>query len=130
MNVRTATSIMLVIIGLVTLFHLALILKIIPYDIAWGGRLTNDTEMYVFESASIIINLFLGFTLLIKGEYINQLLSEKVVNIILWAFVILFALNTVGNVLAKTNFEKYFTILTLTSSILIWRILKAKKQQS
>lgn len=127
MNIRTATNIMLGIIGLVTLFHLALMLKIIPYDIAWGGRLTNDSEMYVFESVSIIINLFLGFTILIKGNYVKQMLSKKTVNIILWVFVVLFALNTVGNILAKTDFEKYFTILTLSSSILILIILTAKK---
>lgn len=127
MNIRTATNIMLGIIGLVTLFHLALMLKIIPYDIAWGGRLTNDSEMYVFESVSIIINLFLGFTILIKGNYVKQMLSKKTVNIILWVFVVLFALNTVGNILAKTDFEKYFAILTLSSSILILIILKAKK---
>lgn len=130
MKIRTATNIMLVIIGLVTLFHLALILKIIPYNIAWGGRLTNDSEMYVFESVSIIINLFLGFILLVKGTYIQQLLPEKIVNIILWIFVILFALNTVGNVFAKTSFEKYFAILTFSSSLLIWIILKAKNKHS
>ena len=117
---------MLVLIGLITLFHLALILKIIPYDIAWGGRLTNDAEMYVFETVSISLNLLLGVTLLIKGNYIKQLFSGKTVNVILWIFLIIFALNTVGNVLAKTHFEKYFAILTLSFSILIWRILKSK----
>jgi hypothetical protein len=35
------------------LFHLSIIAKIIPYNITWGGRLTNDTEMYVFETISI-----------------------------------------------------------------------------
>ena len=127
---RTAANIMLVIIGLVTLFHLALLLKIIPYNIAWGGRLTNDSEMYVFESVSIIINLFLGLTLLVKANYIKQLLPKKAVNIILWVFVVIFALNTVGNAFAKTNFEKYFAILTLSSSILIWIILKAKNNHA
>lgn len=130
MNSKTATNIMLGIIALVTIFHLALLFKIIPYDIAWGGRLKNDSDMYVFESISIIINLFLGFTLLIKGNYIKNLLPVKAVNIILWVFVVIFALNTIGNIFAKTNFEKYFAILTLSSSILIWKILKSKSRKS
>lgn len=124
MDLKKTTFVMLVIIGLVTIFHLLLILKIIPYDITWGGRLTNDSEMYMFEIISIFINLFLGLTLLIKGNYVRQLLPKKIVNIILWVFVVIFALNTVGNIFAKTNFEKYFSILTLLSAIIIWRILK------
>jgi hypothetical protein len=35
---------------------------------------------------------------------------------------VLFTLNTIGNLFAETNFEKYFTLLTLLSSVLIWLI--------
>jgi len=51
----------------VLLFHLSIILKIIPYEITWGGRLKNDSEMYVFETISIVINLFL-FLILTKDR--------------------------------------------------------------
>ena len=37
-------------------------------------------------------------------------------------------LNTIGNLFAKTTFEKGFTILTLVNSILLWVILKNNKQ--
>ncbi len=120
---------MLGLIIAVTIFHLSIILKIIPYEITWGGRLKNDAEMYVFETISIAINLFLDFILLTKGSYIRQIIPMKVVNLILWIFLILFGLNTIGNVLAKTNFEKFFAILTFASSILIWIILKKKTNE-
>ncbi len=68
MNKRTAIKIMLLLITTVTIFHFCIILKIIPYEITWGGRLKNDSEMYVFESLSILINTFLILTLLIKGN--------------------------------------------------------------
>ncbi len=130
MNSKTASKIMLWLIVAVTIFHLSILLKIIPYEITWGGRLKNDSEMYVFETISITINLFLGMIILIKGKYIKQIIPLKVVNIILWVFIVLFVLNTVGNLMAKTNFEKLFTILTLASSILIWIILvKSKHEQ-
>lgn len=110
----------------VIIFHICIMAKIIPYNIAWGGRLTNDTEMYTFETISILINMFLSWVLLMKGNLTKFKLSDKALTIILWVFFGLFVLNTIGNLLAKTNFEKFFTILTGLSAVLIWHILKQK----
>ena len=130
MNSKTAIKLMLWLLGAVMLFHLCIILKIVPYEITWGGRLKNDSEMYVFETISMIIIFCLLIVLLIKGKYLREFIPTKFVNIILWFYLVLFGLNTIGNVLAKTNFEKYFAILTLAFSFLIWVILtKGKKQR-
>lgn len=102
--------------------------KIIPYDIAWGGRLENDSQMYVFECISILINGFLIMILLLKANYVKHQFSEKILNGILRVFQVLFMLNTVGNFLAKTNFEKFFALLTAILAILIWIILKRENQ--
>ena len=128
MNTKTAIRIMLWLVLAFIIFHLTIIIKIVPYEITWGGRLKNDSEMYMFETISIAINLFLGFILLLKGEFIKQLLPQKVVNAVLWAFLVLFVLNTLGNMVAKTNFEKFFAIITLALSILLWIILNKKKK--
>ncbi len=111
----------------VILFHICIILKIIPYNIAWGGNLTNDNEMYVFEAISILVNLFLSWILLMKGGFVNFKFSTQSLNIILWIFFAIFILNTVGNLLAKTLFEKFFAILTGLSAVLLWYILTQKK---
>ncbi|KGL61724.1 hypothetical protein [Polaribacter sp. Hel1_85] len=105
-------------------------IKIVPYEITWGGRLKNDSEMYVFETISIIINLFLFSILLIKGKYLGGFIPIKVVNVILWGFFVVFGLNTIGNILAKTNIEKFFALLTLFFSILIWIILRKDKKHN
>ena len=111
----------------VIVFHICIILKIIPYNIAWGGRLENDNEMYVFETISILINVFLSWILLMKGDFVKFKFSDTIMKIILWTFFGLFVLNTVGNILAKTNFEKLFALLTGFSATLIWNILMKKK---
>jgi len=128
MTPKTAIKIMLAILFSLLLFHLCIVVKIIPYEITWGGRLKNDTEMYTFETISIAVNLLLVITLLIKGQYIKQLIPIKIVNIILWIFLVIFALNTIGNIFAKTNFEKLFTLLTLASVVLIWVILRKSRK--
>ena len=128
MDAKTPIKIVLGITVVVMLFHLCIILRIIPYEITWGGRLKNESEMYAFETVSIIINLFLGLILLIKAGYLKPFIPLKIVNMILWAFFGLFALNTIGNLLAKTIFEKFLAILTLTLSVLIWKILVKRKE--
>ena len=127
MTAKLSIKIILGIIIAVTVFHLSILFKLIPYDIAWGGRLTNDQEMYVFETVSLVINFIFALVLLIKGKFIKQLLPEKVVNVMLWIFLVLFALNTIGNIFAKTNFEKGFTVVTLATAVLLWIILKKPK---
>jgi len=111
----------------VILFHICIIFKIIPYDIAWGGRLKNDAEMYVFEIISILINIFLSIVLLMKGDIVRFRFSDKVINVILLIFFVIFILNTIGNLFAQTFLEKFFAILTGFSAILIWNITMKKK---
>lgn len=124
---RNAIKIFLGQLILIILFHIFIIAKIVPYDITWGGRLTNDNEMYVFEAISILINVFLSWLLLMKANLVKFKFSNQVVNIILWIFFAIFILNTIGNIFAKTVFEKFFAILTGLSAILIWNIINGEK---
>ena len=124
---NNSIKIFLGLIAAVILFHICIIAKVIPYNIAWGGRLTNDTEMYVFETISIFINVFLSWILLMEGNFIKFKFSSKTIHIILWVFFGLFVLNTIGNIFAKTNFEKFFAVLTGLFTILIWNIKQQEK---
>lgn len=118
---------MLILLVAVILFHLSIILKIVPYEFTWGGLLKLDAEMYIFETVSILINLFLGTILMVKGHYLRPILPAQVVRVILSAFLVLFSLNTVGNLLAKTTFEKLLSLFTLVSAVLLWMVLRRTK---
>lgn len=107
-------------LSLILLFHLLILIKVIPYTIAWGGRLTNDQEMYVMESVSLVLNVILLIALYIK----SQPTTRKGVNAVLWVFLVLFALNTMGNLFAKTAFEKGFAGVTLVLAVLLWKVLR------
>lgn len=127
MKTKVYIRLMILLVSAVTAFHVCLILKLIPYDIAWGGRLKSDKEMYMFEAISILVNFFLFAVLLIKGNYLKLRINEKIVNAILWVFFAIFILNTIGNLLAKTNFEKVFGIVTLILVVGLWQVLKKKR---
>ena len=129
MNSQTSIKLLLALLSMVIVFHFCIIAKIIPYNVAWGGRIQNDTEMYVFETISIMINLFLGFILLMKGNYIKFQFRQKTLDVVLRVFLVIFILNTVGNIFAKTNFEKFFAVLTLFLAFLIWKVLRKNNNE-
>jgi hypothetical protein len=122
-STKTTIKILTSLLVLVIFFHLLILLKIIPYTIAWGGRLKTDQEMYVFESVSIVINLLLIFILSLKAKHVKH----KIIDITLWIFFVLFSLNTIGNLLAKTTFEKSFSVITLLFAVLLFKILRKSK---
>ncbi len=108
---------------LVMSFHLFILFKIIPFNIVWGGQFKSEQEMYVFESISIILNSLLLWVLSLK----NQNVKHKFIDITLWFFFIIFFLNTIGNLFAQTNFEKFFSIFTLLFALFLFKILWKKK---
>jgi len=126
LSAQNAIKIMMGLLLMVIFFHVLIMIQVIPYEIAWGGRLQNTEQMYMFEALSILLNLFLLFILLMKGRYIKFWLREKTLNIVLVIFLILFILNTVGNLFAQTNFEKLFALLTLIFAFLLWMVLRSK----
>lgn len=121
---KISANILIALISLVILFHISVIVKLIPFEIVWGGQITNEQEMYIFEVVSILINALLLLTILTKVNYITLSIPLKVVDVILWLFVWLFLINTIGNLFAETYLEKFFSLLTLAFAFLIWQIVR------
>jgi len=104
---KIAVRSMLGLLSLLILFHLIVLIQLIPYDAVWAGRLNSVEEMYRFESISILINVLLLVVFLIKAKNLrNGSRSGKVISIILWVSVGLFALNTIGNLFAENLIER------------------------
>lgn len=100
------------------LFHLFVLIGIVPANIVWGGRAANKQEIIQLELISIALNsLFLAFSFLLNGNLkIN--LKPAYIKIILWFMSIIFILNTFGNLMAKSSVETMiFTPLTILLSV-------------
>jgi hypothetical protein len=121
---KQALNTLLALILLVVVFHLLVLVQVIPYNIVWAGSVKSVAEMQVMESISIFINILLITTLLLKGNYFEHSIPEAVLRVILWIFVVVFILNTFGNLFSETTFERYvFSLLTLISALLCLRIV-------
>ncbi|MBU2906484.1 hypothetical protein KO529_16930 [Arenibacter algicola] len=128
MNKRIALKIMFLLLGTLLIFHVLIFTEQIPYDKVWAGKLNSVEEMKAFEAFSILINLFMILILSIKYKLLESGKRNKVVDILIWIFVVFFALNTIGNMFAKSLIELILGgILTLVSSILCFIIVKKEK---
>lgn len=113
----------------IIIFHFLVLLQIIPFENVWGGKLKSANAMYVYESLSIIVNCLLILITLVKGQMIKLHISLKAINVLLWIFVIIFILNTLGNLTSKTSVEKIIaTPLTFIFALLCLRIVTDIKE--
>ena len=108
-------------IGIYTLsivFHLLVIIQIIPSSIVWGGRLTNQQELFIFESISIVLNVFFLLIMLLVNGSIKVKVRAFFIRAIVWLMSCLFILNTLGNLIAKSSIETIvFTPITIILSV-------------
>ncbi|MEQ9099673.1 MAG: hypothetical protein RIF36_21645 [Imperialibacter sp.] len=122
-NFKFAAHAMIVTLSLVLVYHLTIITGLIPYEATWGGRLQSREQMLRFETVSIVVNLFILTVILIKGGYLKLKLPAIVLKVLLWAFAVLFALNTVGNLASTSVLELIiFTPLTAVSAVFCARL--------
>jgi hypothetical protein len=102
-----AQNTLIVFLTLALVYHHLVLMQVVPMDMAWGGRLKTLEEMYVFESISITINLLFLYGIWRKSRIVYALLT------------IIFALNTVGNLVAVNFWEMViFTPITAISAIM------------
>lgn len=127
-SVSQKTGVVHILIGLfllVIVFHLLITTGVIPFSIVWGGRLGSKEEMYRFETVSLLINAAFVAVLWIKKRSIREGKSPRWVTGILWFFLVLFVVNTIGNLFAESLVEKLvFTPITFISAVLIYLINK------
>jgi hypothetical protein len=124
---KIASKGLMLILSVTIIFHLLVLVGLIPYEIVWGGRLQNQTEMINFEIGSILLNFLMLAIVAIHADIIKLQVHRIVVKIALWLMVVIFALNTVGNLLSLNEMERIiFTPLTLLLAIFSF-ILAMKK---
>lgn len=116
------------ILGLLLVFHTLIFTQVIPYNIVWAGKLNSIEEMKRFETISILINILILTVLIIKYRLLEKVKVNQIIDLLIWGFVILFTLNTVGNLFAKNMLELILgTFLTMISAMLCFVIVRKVK---
>lgn len=112
-----------------TIFHLLVVidilfLNIVPIEFLWGGHMETSTELLKFEFISILITIICILIVLIRTKKIKKTntISIVVSRVGLWLMTLLFLLNILGNLIAKTTFEKLFSVITIVLAFLCFRM--------
>ena len=109
---------LLILLSLFLLLHFSILIKIIPYNLVWGGRLKSEKEMVRFEIFSILINSLFVIITLTQMSLLTIDIPKNVITYSLWLMTGLFLLNTLGNVTSKNKLEKrLFTPVTILLAI-------------
>ncbi|MFY8022218.1 MAG: hypothetical protein ACOVP1_13520 [Bacteroidia bacterium] len=125
---QLAGKVLISIFILATLFHVLVILEILPNEIVWGGNITFKEELYIFESISIAINLLFLFIVLAYTGRIKSRIKASIFKWLMWLMAVVFLINTLGNLLAKTSTETLiFTPVTFVSAVCCLVLLSKEK---
>ncbi len=126
---RKTAQLGFIMISLLTmLFHVLVLVKIIPSDMVWGGRLQSESEMYTFELVSLALNMFFLSVILVKSKILKFKIPDKIITVILWLMFALFLINTAGNLLSNNQLEKIiFTPITILLSIFSFILARDKQ---
>jgi hypothetical protein len=120
---KFATNALLIIFILVMIFHVLVLLGIMPFDIVWGGRLKSKDEMIPFEITSIALNSVMLGIVMMQAGFLKVNVKPIVLKVAFWCMFVLFAINTVGNIFSNNELERLiFTPLTLLLSVFSLRL--------
>jgi len=120
---KFATNALLIIFILVMLFHVQVLLGIIPFDIVWGGRLKSQEEMIPFEITSIALNSVMLGIVMMQAGLLRVNVKPIVLKVAFWCMFVLFAINTVGNIFSNNELERLiFTPLTFLLAVFSLRL--------
>ena len=126
---KMAINALILLLSLVIVFHIMLISGAIPFEIVWGGRLTDSSELPLYESISIGLNLLMLFMVLSKAGYSRISMKENTYRIFFGLMCLLFLVNTIGNIFSKNDLERMiFTPFTLILTILFLRLAITNKK--
>ncbi|GAB4161625.1 MAG: hypothetical protein Fur003_4930 [Candidatus Dojkabacteria bacterium] len=105
------------------IYHILILTQVVDYHYAWGGRLTNLTQMYQFEAVSLVSMVPFLLVVYFNSKLPSQKTLFKVTKYLLFIISGVFLLNTIGNVFAKTAFEAWvFTPITFIASLSTFRL--------
>lgn len=124
---QKALTISQLLIGFLIGFHI-LIVSLTLFEInffmkyTWGGEITSSDEFIILEMISILASSSCFLLILIRKRA-----KSKVWLIIsrigLSLFFLMFLLNTLGNILAASIFEKSLALVTILIAVLLLRII-------
>lgn len=123
-RVKLAGNLLLISLGVLIIFHILVIMKIVPSEIVWGGQIQDSaSNLFMLEMIALVVTSVFGVIVAAKMGYIQAGKLNIGVNIGIWILFAYLVLNFVGNLASGVSFENlFFAPLTLILALCAFRL--------
>jgi len=123
-SAQIAGNILLISMALLIIFHILILLKVVPSDIIWGGQITDtSTSLATLETISLLVTLVFTIIIAAKMGYIQAARFKKAIDIGVWVIFAYLILNTIGNLASGAAAENlFFAPVTLVLAFFALRL--------
>ncbi len=105
-SAKLAGNILLASLGFLFLFHILVLLRVIPANIVWGGMIQDaQTNLITLEVIALLVTGLFMLIIAAKFGYVQAGKFSGAVNIGLWLIFAFLLLNTLGNLVSGVSFE-------------------------
>jgi len=126
-SAKTAGNVLLVLFGLLVVFHILILLNLLPSNVVWGGRAGSPSSLGTLLTVSLIFNVLFAIVVAAKIGYIEVGILSRMSKVLLWIIFAYLLLNTAGNLASSSSLETLlFTPITIVAAILVFRLALEK----
>jgi hypothetical protein len=123
-STKLAGNVLLFSLVLLFVFHVLVLLKIIPADIIWGGQIGGvPANLVTLETVSLLVTAVFILIVAAKTGYVQSGKLSGAVTIGIWLIFAYLVLNTLGNLASGISFEKLvFAPITIILALCALRL--------
>ena len=105
-STKLAGNILLSSLGVLAVFQILVLLRVLPAEIVWGGAIQNSTtSLFPLEIISLLVTLLFAVIIAAKAGYIKAFPFQTAVNIGVWVVFAILLLSMVANFASGVAFE-------------------------
>ena len=127
-STKLAGNLLLGSLGLLAVFHILVLLRILPAEIVWGGAIQNSTtSLFPLEMISLFVTLLFAVIIAAKAGYIKAFRFQMAVNIGVWVVFAILLLSMLANFASGVAFENLiFAPIAVVLAFCAYRLAIAK----
>lgn len=120
---RLSGYVLIIFLLLISMLHFLILLRIVPYDLVWGGKIQDPSSVFLFEMISLFMSIAFILIIATKIGYIKTNKFNKTVHVGIWFITAYFLLNSIANFASEVYVEKmFFAPLTVLMTLFALRL--------
>ncbi len=105
---KSAGVILLISMILLAVFHVLVMLKVLPSDIVWGGQINDPSvNIITLELIALAVTLVFSAVIILKLSYLKSGKSAVIINICLLIIFAYLIFNTIANIVSAVSAENF-----------------------